>query len=160
MSRKTHIEIGIASILFAVFLYLVAIPHGVTAPSNIKNIVLSPLFWPQILAGVLAFAGIALCVNAFRLPRTEATPFLDGVPGAAIRLAAMAAIMVIYFLLISEIGMVWASMLAVGAVSFLLRTEHHVYSAVCAVVVPLILYAFFAHVAGVAVPQGEYVRLP
>jgi uncharacterized protein YacL len=72
----------------------------------------------------------------------------------------MAAIMVIYFLLISEIGMVWASMLAVGAVSFLLRTEHHVYSAVCAVVVPLILYAFFAHVAGVAVPQGEYVRLP
>ena len=27
-------------------------------------------------------------------------------------------------------------------------------------VVPLLLYAFFAHVAGVAIPQGNFVRLP
>mgnify|MGYP002064088503 CR=1 FL=1 len=29
-----------------------------------------------------------------------------------------------------------------------------------AIAIPLFLYAFFAHIAGVAVPQGEFIRLP
>jgi len=31
---------------------------------------------------------------------------------------------------------------------------------VCAVLIPLVLYVFFAHIAGVAIPQGDFVRLP
>ena len=45
-------------------------------------------------------------------------------------------------------------------VSFLVRTKHMTIAIVSAVAVPLLLYVFFAHVAGVAIPQGNFVRLP
>lgn len=162
MNRKLHIEIGVASILFSIFLFTIAIPFGVTAPSNMTKLVLSPLFWPQILAGILAFVGIALVANALRQPNddTPSAPLLDGEPGAAGRLGIMAVIMVVYFFLIAEIGMVWSSILAILALTALLRSENRLLAIIVSVVAPLLLYAFFAHVAGVAIPQGEYVRLP
>lgn len=162
MNRKLNLEIGVASILFSIFLFAIAIPYGVTAPSNITKIVLSPLIWPQILAGFLAVVGISLVGNALRQPKDDAPPqpLLDGEPGAMRRLCLMAVIMVAYFLLIDVIGMVWSSMLAVLALTALLKTDNRVYAVLTAVLVPLLLYAFFAHVAGVAIPQGELVRLP
>jgi hypothetical protein len=162
MNRKINLEIGVASILFSIFLFVIAIPYGVTAPSNIKKIVLSPLIWPQILAGILAVVGIALIVNALREPKDDAPapPLLDGEPGAVLRLCLMAGIMLVYFFLIDVIGMVWSSMLTVLALTALLKTENRIASILTALIVPLLLYAFFAHVAGVAIPQGEFVRLP
>jgi hypothetical protein len=56
--------------------------------------------------------------------------------------------------------MVWTAMLAFAACACLFRTRHPIVAVICAVVVPLLLYAFFAHVAGVAIPQGAFVRLP
>ena len=62
--------------------------------------------------------------------------------------------------LISAIGMVWASMLAFACLAFLMKTRHPKAALAAAVATPLLLYAFFAHVAGVAVPQGDFIRLP
>jgi putative tricarboxylic transport membrane protein len=82
--------------------------------------------------------------------------------GAApwMRLAALAVIMVLVMVGLPRLGMVWTAMLAFLACAYLFRTRHPIAAIVCAVVVPLLLYAFFAHVAGVAIPQGEFVRLP
>ena len=44
--------------------------------------------------------------------------------------------------------------------ALLVRTSHPKTALVAAVAVPLVLYLFFAHVAGVAIPQGDFVRLP
>ena len=63
-ARTSEFQVGIAAIAAAAFLLLVGIPHGVTTPSNIRNVVLSPTFWPQILAGLLALAGICLLISA------------------------------------------------------------------------------------------------
>ena len=52
------------------------------------------------------------------------------------------------------------SMLIFVATALLVRTRHPKTALVCAVIVPLVLYAFFAHVAGVAIPQGNFMRLP
>ncbi|MCY4292849.1 MAG: hypothetical protein OXC72_14005, partial [Roseovarius sp.] len=52
------------------------------------------------------------------------------------------------------------SMLSYLATAFLVKTRHPKTAVVCGVVIPVVLYAFFAHVAGVAVPQGNFVRLP
>ncbi len=160
MSRKSHLQIGIAAIGFAVFLYLVGIPYGVTAPSNIRNIVLSPLFWPQILAGLMALVGLGLVLTARNLDDDRHGSLLAGVEGAPLRLAAMAGLMIGYVLLTPVLGMVWTSMLAFVLLALLIKTSHPVAAVLAGVIVPLVLYAFFAHVAGVAVPQGELVRLP
>ncbi len=72
----------------------------------------------------------------------------------------MTVILVVYLAAVPWIGLVWASIPAFIAVAFLIQTRHPKTAVIAAILVPLVLYAFFAHVAGVAVPQGEFVRLP
>ncbi len=157
-----QVQLGIGAIVAALFLILYAIPNWVSSPSNVRNIVLSPLFWPYILAGLTAFVGVGLMFSA-RGAHSEDGPVNPPIedPGkGALRLVAMAALMVVTFLVMPWLGMVWTSMLAFVALAFLVKTRHPVAAVICAVVVPLVLYAFFAHVASVAIPQGELVRLP
>jgi hypothetical protein len=165
MSQKTlHLRLGIVVTLAALFLILYAIPNFVFAPSNVGNIVLSPLFWPYVLSGLAGLIGLALLGTAVR--SDEDVPFenedVTHTDGAApwLRLAGLAVIMVLTMYALPRLGMVWTAMLAFAACAFMFRTRHPIIALVCAVLVPLLLYAFFAHVAGVAIPQGNFVRLP
>lgn len=163
-TKSLHLRVGIATVLAAVFLAAYAIPHFVFSPSNVRNIILSPAFWPYVLAGLTALVGLGLIATAFLSDLTgfDTEPEIDYSAGAApwMRLAGLAVIMGLIMLGLPTLGMVWTCMLAFVACAFLFRTRHPVAALVCAVVVPLLLYAFFAHVAGVAIPQGEFVRLP
>ena len=49
---------------------------------------------------------------------------------------------------------------ATSAIVECFHIKEKVVSGLVAIVLPLVLYAFFAHIAGVAVPQGEFIRLP
>jgi len=153
--------IGIGAILAALFLVIVAVPTWVSSPSNVPNVILSPLFWPYTLAGLTGLIGIGLVLTGLASadrPRDEdATPRSAG--GWA-RLLLMAIIMVGYMYALPRLGMVWASMIAFIATAFLMHTRHPKVALICAVAVPLVLYIFFAHVAEVAIPQGLFVRLP
>ena len=153
--------LGVCTLIFSVFYAFYAIPNWVYSPSNIRNIVLSPTFWPYVLAGILAIAGIALIV-------TKQTPSSDeDVPTTAIvgarpyvRLLILAFIMALTMYLLPRLGMVWTTMLTFVSTAFFFGTRYPKAAVISAVLVPLILYAFFAHVAGVAIPQGNFVRLP
>ncbi len=160
--RALQVRLGIGAILAAAFLVIHAIPNWVSSPSNVRNIVLSPLFWPYILGGLTGLVGLGLVVAGWRAAPGSA-PVNEAIddPGAgALRLVVFAAMMAATFWAMSYLGMVWVSMLAFVGLAFLVRTRHPATAVVCAVVVPLILYAFFAHVASVAIPQGDLVRLP
>lgn len=165
MSEKTlHLRLGIVISICALFLLLYAIPNFVYSPSNVRNIILSPLFWPYVLAGLSGIVGLGLLYNA--VTSAAATPFededTDHPEGMApwLRLAGLAVLMGLVMFALPRLGMVWTTMLAFAACAFMFRTRHPVAAVVCAVVVPLLLYTFFAHVAGVAIPQGNFVRLP
>jgi len=160
MSRTSHLQIGIAAILFSAFLFFVGIPYGVTSPANVQNVVLSPVFWPYILAGLLGFGGLLLILASRTLTDGAYSRFLGDVPGALRRLVLMAVAMAAYVLATPALGMVWTSMAAFLATAFLVKTNHRKSAVAAAIFVPLLLYGFFAHVAGVAVPQGDFVRLP
>ncbi|MCV3273060.1 tripartite tricarboxylate transporter TctB family protein [Roseobacter sinensis] len=160
--RQVQMRLGIGALLAALFLGLYAIPAWVSSPSNVGNVVLSPLFWPYALAGLTGLTGFGLIFSGFRSDR-DGAPLgePDGEAGAAwVRLAAMAVIMGLTMLLLPRLGMVLTSMLVFVSTAFLVRTRHRITAVVCAVLVPLVLYAFFAHVAGVAIPQGDVLRLP
>ncbi|WP_420393871.1 tripartite tricarboxylate transporter TctB family protein [Acuticoccus sp.] len=160
MTRSSYLAVGLAAIGLAAFLFLVGIPYGITTPSNVRHLVLSPLFWPMILAGLLAVCGLALVAASRGVPAGEVSTG-DGPRGGGVaRLAAAAVLMTLYVALMPWLGLVWTSMAAFILVAALVRTRHRVAAAIGAVAIPLALYAFFAHVAGVAIPQGELVRLP
>lgn len=150
--------------LAAAFIAFYAIPEWVSSPSNVRNIILSPLFWPYCLAGLTALTGLGLILTAQHQNDDDDADVL-GLDAPApvspfVRLLVMGGIMIAYVYGLPRIGMVWSSMIAFIAVAFLIRTHHPLTAIACGIVVPLILYAFFAHVAGVAIPQGEFVRLP
>ena len=160
--RAIQMQLGIGAMLAAAFLIFYAIPNWVSSPSNVRNVVLSPRFWPYMLGGLTGLVGLGLVIFGRRMSASEAplNEAIDDPRAGLLRLLAMAVLMALTFLALSRIGMVWTSMLSFAALAFLVRTRHPMTALVCAVLVPLLLYAFFAHVAGVAIPQGEFVRLP
>ncbi|MGB3555030.1 MAG: tripartite tricarboxylate transporter TctB family protein [Jannaschia sp.] len=159
--RRTHIQLGIIACLVAAFLILIGIPAWVSSPSNVRNLFLSPVLWPYTLSALTGLVGTCLILSGLRageavLPDGDAPE--DG--RAWLRLLVLAALMVGTVILLPLLGMVWTSMFAFAAAAFLFRTRHPIVALICAVAIPLLLYAFFAKVAGVAIPQGAFVRLP
>lgn len=154
--------LGLGFIGFGAFVLAIAIPFAVTSPSNVQNVVLSPTFWPTIVAWLIIGLGGLLTVLRFAgsgMPDVEDEMGGNG-PAAWLRIAGAVAVMAALVLLTPTLGLVWTAMLAFGALSILVQSSKPVLSAVVAIVLPLVLYAFFAHVAGVAVPQGDFIRLP
>lgn len=159
--RSIHKQtlIGLAALVVSAIMIFVVIPTWVSSPSNVRNIVLSPLFWPYILSGLTVLIGAGMVATGFYSSEDLDSAQAE-IPGGYGRLAIMAAIMVICMFALPRLGMVWTSMLVFAATAVLIRTSHPKTAIICAVAVPLVLYAFFAHVASVAIPQGDFVRLP
>ena len=84
----------------------------------------------------------------------------DNISASWLRMAGLALIMIFTMFALAKLGMVWTSMITFIATALLFKTRHPVIAVICAVVVPLLLYSFFAHIAGIAIPQGDFVRLP
>lgn len=154
--------LGLGFIGFGLFVLAIAIPFAVTSPSNVQNIVLSPTFWPTIIAWLIIGLGGLLTAMRYVGAIGDASDDDGGAGGmtAWLRVGGVIAVMAALVLLTPVLGLVWTAMLSFGALSVLVRSSRPVLSAVVAVLLPLALYAFFNHVAGVAVPQGEFIRLP
>ncbi len=160
--RSIQIQLGVGAIAASVFLVVVAIPFWVSSPSNVANIILSPLFWPNVLAAITGLIGAGLILTSIVRPRSEVPAVSDVAdrPAAFKRLATMAVIMGACVLVMPRLGLVWTAMATFVATALLVKTKHPGTAVICAVLIPLFLYVFFAHVAGVAIPQGDFVRLP
>jgi putative tricarboxylic transport membrane protein len=161
MFKNSYFTTGLFSLGLSLFLFFVGIPYGITSPSNVSKVVLSPVFWPTVLTAILAVVGVSLMVVA-RSVSEDVTVSRAGptTNGCYSRLLILAILMVLYLLAIPILGLVWTSVIAFMSISFLIRSAHPVRSAIAAIVLPLLLYMFFAHVAGMSIPQGEFVRLP
>ncbi|MEO0819489.1 MAG: tripartite tricarboxylate transporter TctB family protein [Pseudomonadota bacterium] len=171
MKANSAIVLGAGTVVFSAFLLAWLIPNAVVSPRNVSNIVLSPLFWPQIVAVILGIGGAGLLAvhltgraRATSEDMEEAPPLPPSLSGE-LRVLVSAALMFGYFWLVSAIGIVFASMLAYAAFAVLAVRAVSSRGEVIAVLItafllPLLLYAFFGHVAGVSLPQAPFFRLP
>lgn len=161
MPGSNQVHLGIAACLVALFLIFIGIPNGVSSPSNVKNIVLAPTFWPYVLSAITGIAGLGLLASGWK--QKQAEPVNDETRQNAygwLRLVALAIIMLATMYALPRLGMVWTTMLIFAVTAFMFRTRHPRAAIICAILIPLALYVFFAHVAGVGIPQGNFVRLP
>lgn len=166
-ANRLDLWVAVAVMALGLFMVLVGVPDWVVTPKSVRIPVLSPAFWPSILAWLLVGLGAGLAVMALSGSRA-ATAVGGGAGGAvggavvgrAIRLLVLAGLLVVFVALLPVIGMVWASGLLFAGLVLLGRSPHPVAGLIVAVGLPLALYAFFQHVAGVAVPQGDWVTLP
>ncbi len=159
--------LGIGTILFGVMLLVYAIPEFISAPSNVRKLVLSPLLWPTIVAWLIILLGGGLIASHYLTPAQDGErvdPSLletreDRLFGWA-RLGASALIMIGLVVTMPYLGMVLASGLAFILFSIIILAPRPILSLVVAIILPVVLYFFFAHVAGVSVPQGRFLSLP
>ncbi|MFK7858399.1 MAG: tripartite tricarboxylate transporter TctB family protein [Granulosicoccus sp.] len=159
--KSVQLHLGAIACLISLFLIFIGIPNGVSSPSNVPNIVLAPTFWPYVLASFTGLTGLGLLFAGWRHTGTDTSvDEPDNDAHGWLRLAALVLIMVITMFALPRLGMVWTTMLVFFVTALLFRTRHPRTALVCAIVIPLCLYVFFAHVAGVGIPQGDFVRLP
>jgi putative tricarboxylic transport membrane protein len=155
---RTDFWIGIGVVVLGFVLALVAVPEGVVTPKHVRIAVLSPAFWPNILAWLLVVLGAVLAISAARAANgAVARPSARG--GLA-RLALLTVGVVLFCLFATALGLVWASVLLFAGTVLLTGTKHRAAAAAVTLLLPLALYAFFAHVAAVPIPQGHFVTLP
>lgn len=165
--KDKDLWLGLGTMAFGAMLLVYAIPHFIFAPSNVRALVLSPSFWPTIVAYIIILLGAALTIS--RIARllefgpasattetgSESTPRY-----AWARLAASAALMVGLVMAIPTLGMVLASCIVYALFAVIIATPRPITSLIVAIVLPFVLYAFFAHIAGVSIPQGRLLSLP
>ena len=101
-----------------------------SSPSNVRNIVLAPTFWPYVLTALTGLIAIGLLIAGWRMVDDEPAEQKQNSDTAAsnrpawIRLAILALIMVLTMFALPRIGMVWTAMLVFVATAFLFKTRH------------------------------------
>lgn len=154
--------LGILCCVLAIFLWFYAIPTWVSAPSNVSKVVLSPTFWPLIIAALIGLSGIYLvAMEAVQATHdTETLEQPESPIAGSIRLILGAVAMVIFLFSVETTGLVIGSMALFLVIAIIITQTISLRFVLIAICLPIALYGFFAHVASVAVPQGEWIQLP
>ncbi len=162
LARRDEIIVGIVILCFGVLLLTVLIPNYVEVPRRVRLLALAPYFWPNIIGALLVLCGGLLAVRAYFAPPTppEQTESLAISQPEALRLAGTLLLLVATLFALPRLGMVWTTMITFVAMVLLTGGKRLVWAIVVAVLLPLVLYIFFYKIAGVAIPQGRFVRLP
>jgi len=164
--------LGAGLTIASALLYLVVIPAGVTVPAGVRSAVMSPTFWPSVIAlfllamSALLFLRAALAWRSGKLLSHRSSELSEdedhessGLHGQ-VRAVAVIAIMFAYYWLIHKIGLVPASMAAMLAVGLATSRPRLWLVLIATPVLPMLLYLFFFKVANVPIPGGEWLVFP
>lgn len=153
--------IGAYVALLGLLIFSVLIPFGIDEPGNVEHTALAPDFWPRIIVVVMMVMGVLLAVRP--VPEEEedtdggddAGPWLRRLPGLAATLGALFG----FYVLIPSLGMVVPGVALIFGLSVLAGERRWMLAAALAAGVPILLYAFFVHVAGIPIPLGVFESL-
>jgi len=134
---------------------LLLIPFGIDTPKKIRYAALSPTYYPQIVAVILAIIGTAIMFKNRKIVQEEQFPKLDNShPNASLRITGFLLLLAIYALGLSFLGFIISGTLALS-LSLLLAGERSPTTIVLiSFLLPVLLYLFFYKVAHVPVPNG------
>ena len=158
MIRERLTGVGVA--LLGLVIFFVLIPWGIDQPGTVEHAALAPDFWPQIIAVIMMALGV---LQALR-PGPDDDDEDDGedsgrwrhrVPGLAVALGALFG----FYVLIPSLGMVVPGMAVIFALMVFGGERRWGLAATVATGVPILLYAFFVHVAGIPIPLGVFETL-
>jgi hypothetical protein len=156
--RRREIIFALATLLAALLFALLVIPAGVTQPSSVKHLPLSPVFLPYVLTlavALFALVHLAEAVWAAHIPDEDA-PLPDPHPRRGRRLALLAALLLAYLMLPDRLGMLLTAILVTIALIAMGGERRLPVLFGVGIAVPLLVYLFFVHVAQVPMPAGLF----
>jgi len=137
----------------ALLMMFVLIPVGVVEPKKVKYAALSPSYYPRFVTYVLLALGIAISVRSLLLKEAVSSN-IDVRPDAGHRYCWVFLILALYASLITWLGFIVTSVLALLA-TFWLAGERRLYVKIpIAILLPVGLYFFFLKIASVPIPLG------
>ena len=163
-ARKKDLASGVLFCAIGVLAMFVLIPFGVQVPSTVKIRALSPDFWPILISGAVILAALALIFEAWFMPSQpsseddslDATEFeLDAAP-AALRTGLLIIGLFAFYLSLTTLGVVAASIILLIALMLLFGERRPVLIGALGIGTPILLYLFFRHVASVPIPLGMF----
>jgi putative tricarboxylic transport membrane protein len=165
--RSKTFWVGAVSTALGGLLHFWLIPNFISVPENMARAVLSPAFWPEILSALVIVSGLIILLQDSLSSVSNSSPE-DGGPSTVseevstswTRLVAFCFAMVIYVGSINYLGMPISSVIMLIVSFQLLGEKRYGPSLVISAGLPILLFMFFFHVAGVSIPQGEWISLP
>ena len=158
MIRERLTGVGVA--LLGLVIFFVLIPWGIDQPGNVEHAALAPDFWPQIIAVLMMALG---ALQALRPApddddedsREDSGSWRHRAPGLVVALGALFG----FYVLIPSLGMVVPGVGVIFALMVFGGERRWGLAATVAAGVPILLYAFFVHVAGIPIPLGVFETL-
>ena len=161
MIRERLTGAGVA--LLGLLIFTVLIPWGIDQPGNVEHMALAPDFWPQIIAVIMMVLGVLQAIRPApdddddddEDTGEDSGRWLHRVPGLAVALGALFG----FYVLIPTLGMVVPGMAVILGLMAFGGERRWLLAAAVAAGVPLLLYVFFVHVAGIPIPLGVFEAL-
>lgn len=158
MIRERLTGIGVA--LLGLVIFFVLIPWGIDQPGNVEHAALAPDFWPQIIAVLMMALGALQALRPAPDDDDEDGGEDSGrwrhrMPGLVVALGALFG----FYVLIPSLGMVVPGVAIIFALMVFGGERRWALAATVAAGVPILLYAFFVHVAGIPIPLGVFETL-
>ena len=156
--------IGAGVALLGLLIFSVLIPYGIDRPGNVEHAALAPEFWPRIIAVIMMALGVLLALGPVPDDEDEdgdgdggedSGRWLHRLPGLAAALGALFG----FHVLIPSLGMVVPGAALIFGLMVLAGERRWLLAAAVAAGVPILLYAFFVHVAGIPIPLGVFETL-
>lgn len=144
---------GLIMVVIGATLLALLIPTGIDEPKKVKFAVMSPSYYPRIVAILMVLVGLAVAIGGARRPAETAVPEVVDVAAIA-KVAAVFAIFLTAAFALPHAGFVLTCTLALVALMTLAGERNPVIIVLVALLLPFCLHLFFTKVANVPIPGG------
>lgn len=143
------------------------IPSGVIVPGSVQISALSPDFWPYTIAWGVVVSSAFLLLEAvvLKVPNAEdedsaedAKYNLATLP-AALRVVVLIFALFLFYFALTTMGIVAGSIVLMPAMMLYFGERNWKYIVPLSILLPIGLYLFFLHVAGIPMPLGMFETL-
>nr|WP_255733133.1 tripartite tricarboxylate transporter TctB family protein [Ruegeria sp. Ofav3-42] len=155
-------------LILGILTLAVLIPAGVDSPGNVEISALSPEFWPSVIALAVMFVAVCLLAESYflKVPELDAEEDaeedamykLETLPGTLRTVVLIFALFLFYFALTS-LGVVASSIVLMLSMMLFFGERKWYFIVPISLLLPILLYLFFLHVAGVPMPLGIFETL-
>lgn len=149
--------VGGAVVALGMLLFFVLIPMGIDSPGEVDHASLSPDFWPKIIVAIFSAMGLFVLIKPLPAPvddegGVQSASWLSRAP----RLLLVLTVLFCFYFLIDQLGMVVPGIAVIFGMMFFAGERRWLLMAIIAIVVPVMLYVFFVHVANIPIPLGIF----
>ncbi|WP_037313525.1 tripartite tricarboxylate transporter TctB family protein [Ruegeria halocynthiae] len=142
------------------------IPSGVIVPGSVQISALSPDFWPYTIAWGVVISSAFLLLETFMLKvpegdedATEDAEYkLETLP-STLRIVILIFALFLFYFALTTVGIVAGSIVLMPTMMLYFGERKWKYIVPLSILIPIGLYLFFLHVAGIPMPLGIFETL-